>query len=84
MIGAAAAVAAASGLRAQAPGLAGVISAHAAKGFNGTVLVGRGDSIVYHEAFGIADRTFGVPAARGTRYRIAFSFLIGRTAMETS
>ncbi|MGE3275120.1 MAG: serine hydrolase domain-containing protein [Vicinamibacterales bacterium] len=43
----------------------------AAHDFSGTVLVARGDRILFHEAFGLANRAFDVPAALDTKYRIA-------------
>jgi len=39
--------------------------------FSGTILVQAKGSVVYHGSFGLADRTFDVPAANETRYRIA-------------
>jgi CubicO group peptidase (beta-lactamase class C family) len=42
--------------------------AHAAGTFDGVVLVGRGDRVVYHRAVGTADRSWGVPNAADTRF----------------
>lgn len=57
---------------AQQSDLASVIAAYAgAHGFNGTILVARGGAVLYHESSGLADRTFGIPAAGTTRCRIA-------------
>lgn len=40
-------------------------------GFSGTVLVTRAGQTVYQHSFGLAERSFGVPVARNTRFRIA-------------
>jgi D-alanyl-D-alanine carboxypeptidase len=39
--------------------------------FSGTILVQSKERLVYHRSFGLADRTFDVPATNETRYRIA-------------
>lgn len=39
--------------------------------FSGTILVRRAGRTLYARSFGLADRTFGVPATTATRYRIA-------------
>lgn len=39
--------------------------------FNGTVLVQKGDSLLYHQSFGIADRRFNIPITNETVYKIA-------------
>lgn len=41
------------------------------KAFSGTVLIGRGGKILYGASFGEADRSFGVPAAADTAFRVA-------------
>lgn len=38
--------------------------------FAGTLLVARGDSVLVHKAFGLADRTFDVPFTTDTRLRV--------------
>lgn len=40
-------------------------------GFSGSVLVSHGGKVVASDAFGLADRSFSVPARPQTRYRIA-------------
>jgi CubicO group peptidase (beta-lactamase class C family) len=39
--------------------------------FSGTILVAKGTRPVYVRSFGLADRTFSIPARNDTRYRIA-------------
>ena len=43
-------------------------AAHAAGTFDGVVLVGRGDRVVYHRAVGAAERSWSVPNAADTRF----------------
>lgn len=45
-------------------------AAHDADRFVGSVLVARGDSVVYEAGFGLADASWGVPNAPDTRHRI--------------
>lgn len=45
-----------------------VDAAHAAGAFDGVVLVGRGDSVVYERAVGTADRSWNVPNTLETRF----------------
>jgi D-alanyl-D-alanine carboxypeptidase len=53
-------------------GLARTIAAYAAAHeFSGTIVVRHSGVTLYQHAFGLADRSFGVPAALTTRYRIA-------------
>lgn len=40
-------------------------------GFSGTVLVTRAGRTVYQHSFGLAERSFGVPVTRETRFRLA-------------
>lgn len=40
-------------------------------GFSGTILVNRHGRTVYQQNFGLADKSFGVPITRQTRFRIA-------------
>ena len=40
-------------------------------GFSGTVLVSRAQRTVYRRDFGLAERSFGVPVTRKTRFRVA-------------
>jgi D-alanyl-D-alanine carboxypeptidase len=55
-----------------APNLAATIESFARDhDFSGTILVQQGDTRLYHDAFGLADRAFAVPADKKTRYRIA-------------
>jgi len=55
--------------RAQADSLDALIeAAHAAGTFDGIVLVGRGDRVVYRRAVGLADRSWGVLNAADTRF----------------
>src|SRR5215211_3839276 len=42
-----------------------------APSFSGTVLAARGNQIVFHHSFGLANRAFEVPNSNDTRYRIA-------------
>lgn len=52
--------------------LRGLVRAYAEKNeFSGTVLVRHGDEVLAHEAIGIIDHAFDVPATLDTRYRIA-------------
>jgi len=54
------------------PKLSAAIQAFArAHDFSGTILVAQRGRIRYRRSFGLADRGFAVPAAEGTRYRIA-------------
>jgi CubicO group peptidase (beta-lactamase class C family) len=39
--------------------------------FSGTVLLARGDRVVFHQAYGVADRNFTIPTARDTKYNLA-------------
>jgi CubicO group peptidase (beta-lactamase class C family) len=39
--------------------------------FSGTVLLARGDRVVFHRAYGVADKNFAVPAGRDTKYNVA-------------
>lgn len=39
--------------------------------FSGTVLVERGGKLLHHQAYGLADRAFQIPAALDTRYHVA-------------
>lgn len=39
--------------------------------FSGVVLVSRGDRVVFERAYGLADRTFGVPNTTTTKFHIA-------------
>jgi len=43
---------------------------HSAGKFSGAVLVGRGETIVYQRALGVADEAWNVPAALDTRFQI--------------
>jgi D-alanyl-D-alanine carboxypeptidase len=43
----------------------------AGRGFNGTILVVDQGREILHSGFGLADRSFAVPADRNTRYRVA-------------
>lgn len=45
-----------------------VDAAHAAGTFDGVVLVGRGDRVVYERAVGLADRAWNVPNTLETRF----------------
>jgi D-alanyl-D-alanine carboxypeptidase len=55
-----------------APDLATAIGDYArGHDFSGTILVQRGDSLLYHRGFGVAERAFGTPADNATRYRVA-------------
>ena len=45
-----------------------VDAAHAAGAFDGVVLVGRGDRVVYERGVGLADRSWGVPNTPATRF----------------
>lgn len=40
-------------------------------GFSGTIRVDRGARTIYQRSFGLAERSFGVPVTRETRFRIA-------------
>lgn len=52
--------------------LAQAVEAYAAKtGFSGTVVVRRHGAVIYQRAFGLADRSFAIPATAETRYWIA-------------
>ncbi len=62
-----------AGVAAQPSGLAArldavVDAAHAAGAFDGVVLVGRGDQVLYRRAVGLADRSWDVPNSAGTRF----------------
>jgi D-alanyl-D-alanine carboxypeptidase len=39
--------------------------------FNGTILIQDRGRTIYHRSFGVADRSFNIPAKNDTRYRIA-------------
>ncbi|HEY4786658.1 MAG TPA: serine hydrolase domain-containing protein [Bacteroidales bacterium] len=41
------------------------------KGFSGTILIQKDDSIIYHKSFGLANRQFNIPNNNETRYHIA-------------
>lgn len=57
---------------AQPPSLARMIEGYAVEhGFSGTILVQRGDSLLYHRGFGVAERAFGTLATPATKYRVA-------------
>nr|WP_276510368.1 serine hydrolase domain-containing protein [Longimicrobium terrae] len=46
-----------------------IVTAHHARGaFDGVVLVGRGDRILFHRAIGQADRAWGIPNTTETRF----------------
>lgn len=48
-----------------------VTATHEADQFDGAILVASGDEVVYEQGFGEADRSWGVPNAPDTRFRIA-------------
>lgn len=68
-----------SSLPGLAPGASSSLSAFAetidalgrAGEFSGVVLVGRGDAVVYEAAYGLADRTLGIPNTLDTRFNLA-------------
>jgi D-alanyl-D-alanine carboxypeptidase len=39
--------------------------------FSGVVLVARGDRVIFHRAYGLADRSWGIPNRLGTRFNLA-------------
>lgn len=39
--------------------------------FNGTILVQKNDTVMYHNSFGIADRRFNIPCKNQTKYKVA-------------
>jgi CubicO group peptidase (beta-lactamase class C family) len=61
-----------AGGAAEPPGPEVAIAEYAAMhGFSGTILVQGRSGTLYHRSFGLADRTFEVPATNDTVYRIA-------------
>lgn len=54
------------------PALEAMIGSNMAEhGFSGTILVSRGDSVLYHRSHGVAERAFGTLITNGTRYKVA-------------
>ncbi|MEM1037415.1 MAG: serine hydrolase [Pseudomonadota bacterium] len=48
-----------------------LVEAHVDAGlFEGVILVAEGDTVIFHEAYGFADRTWGIPNQRDTRFHI--------------
>ncbi len=57
---------------AQSPALSTQVAGHAERhDFSGTILIDRGGRTLVRQAFGLADRTFEVPARSDTRFRVA-------------
>jgi CubicO group peptidase (beta-lactamase class C family) len=48
-----------------------VTAYHNANRFDGTVLVAKGDQVIYQKGFGLAERSWAIPNGPETRYRIA-------------
>lgn len=44
---------------------------HAKSNYSGVCLIKRGDTVIVHQAFGLAHRGFGIPNTTGTRFDIA-------------